>query len=90
MGDLKGGIANFTNKENVQPDLLDDVDDNLDEGEGEEKEEEEAENLGRLHYKLDYDFNKSEVCSTTRKSININGFKISTILKTQKNVHNLW
>ena len=60
--DMKGvGLLGKTlNKENVQPDL-ESLDGNMEEGEGEEKEEEEQEQLGRLHFKLDYDFNKSEV-----------------------------
>jgi len=59
---MKGvGLLNKTlNKESVQPDL-ESLEGNMEEGEGEEKEEEEQVNLGRLHFKLDYDFNKSEV-----------------------------
>ncbi|KAF6024105.1 SYT2 [Bugula neritina] len=60
--DMKGvGLLNKTlNKESVQPDL-ESLEGNMEEGEGEEKEEEEQVNLGRLHFKLDYDFNKSEL-----------------------------
>ena len=46
----------------VQPDL-EALDTSLDEEEedSEEVEKKSAEKLGRLHYKLEYDFNKSEV-----------------------------
>lgn len=55
-----GLLGKTLNKENVQPDL-ESLDGNMEEAEGEEKEESEQEQLGRLHFKLDYDFNKSEV-----------------------------
>ena len=60
--DMKGGagLLKGFNKESVQPDL-ESLEGNMEDVEGEEKEEEEQENLGRLHFKLNYDFNKSEV-----------------------------
>ena len=63
---MKGGagLLKGFNKESVQPDL-ESLEGNMEDEEGEEKEEEEQENLGRLHFKLNYDFNKSEVCLFT-------------------------
>ena len=61
--DMKGvGLLSKTlNKEAVQPDL-ESLEGNMEgDEEEEEKVEEEQENLGRLHFKLEYDFNKSEV-----------------------------
>lgn len=57
-----GLLSKALNKEGVQPDL-ESLDGNMEvDEEGEGEGEEEKENLGRLHFKLDYDFNKSEVC----------------------------
>ena len=60
--DIKsGGLWNGLTKETVQPDM-EHLGSNMESGEEEEEESEKSvENLGRLQFKLEYDFQKSEV-----------------------------
>lgn len=67
-GDAKLGKVDFksvqllgqTYKEKVQPDL-EDLTSNMEEQQHEEEKKEEQK-LGRLQFKIDYDFNQSNVC----------------------------
>ncbi|XP_035222767.1 synaptotagmin 1-like isoform X2 [Stegodyphus dumicola] len=75
--DLKGlGILGDAYKEKVQPDE-EDLQDNMEDNEGEKESEKSEEKLGRLQYKLDYDFNSNNLAVTVIQAEDLPGLDMS-------------
>ncbi|GIY29679.1 synaptotagmin 1 [Caerostris extrusa] len=75
--DLKGmGFLGDAYKEKVQPDE-EDLQDNMEDNEGEKESEKSEEKLGRLQYKLDYDFNSNNLAVTVIQAEDLPGLDMS-------------
>ncbi|XP_013775455.1 synaptotagmin-1-like [Limulus polyphemus] len=75
--DLKGvQLLGSSYKEKVQPDM-EDLQDNMEANEGDEESAKSEIKLGRLQYKLDYDFNNSNLAVTVIQAEDLPGMDMS-------------
>ncbi|XP_076343879.1 synaptotagmin-1-like [Tachypleus tridentatus] len=75
--DLKGlQLLGNSYKEKVQPDM-EGLQDNMEENEGDEESAKSEIKLGRLQYKLDYDFNNSNLAVTVLQAEDLPGMDMS-------------